>query len=92
MMDSDRKVGVRFADPQTFGRACETLRGAQVTFSLAGFQTVVLSEVALKSLAEPIATWPGASKFPVSPGDEKRPPLPNRQQTEEILRRLAKDR
>ena len=91
-MDSKADLAIKFPDRKVFGEFCITLRNDDVPFKLAGFLVVVLSQKHYKNL--PIRSRQFIEAHaPIEVStirSEKRRVLPDKKETETLLRRFSK--
>ena len=91
----EEKLGLRFRDHEAFGNFCVTLASDRVPFELAGFQTVILTQMQLYQLPYASAHFYQACKQDqqieevalVSMTGHRY--LPTREETERLLHELA---
>ena len=93
-VDSKADLAIKFPDRKVFGEFCITVRNDDVPFSLAGFQVVVLSRKHYRNL--PIRSRQFIETHPPievsTTRSEKRRALPDKKETETLLRRFSKKR
>lgn len=88
------RFGFRFADKAAFGGACMALSRAGHTYSLAGFQTIVLSEGEIRALDPSIKSLletgpPKVEKFLIE-RHGKRPAPPDQATVSRLLQEFTK--
>jgi len=95
-METASTVGLKVKDRQAFGVFCAALSEDRVTFTHAGFYTVLLTQVQLEELPahshklfEKLKRKQLIELFPVT-SLGKRPPLPTPEEAERLLRKFAK--
>jgi hypothetical protein len=95
-MQAASTVGLRIKDRQAFGAFCAALSEDHITFTHAGFYTVLLSQPQLEELPaqshkifEKLRRKHLIELFPIT-SLGKRPPLPTPEEAERLLRKLTK--
>jgi hypothetical protein len=91
-MDSKVDLAIKFPDRKVFGEFCITLRNDDVPFRLAGFQVVVLSRKHYKKLPSRSRQFVETHTPIEVPAirSERRRALPDKKETETLLRRFSK--
>ena len=93
-MDTAGRFGIKFTNKQAFGNACTALTRDGVSFSLAGFQTIVISAEDYKKLNEPAKSMlasrpPDVELFILTP-HEKRGALPTAKEAKDLLQKFTR--
>ena len=95
-MHSASTVGLKISNRDAFGAFCAALSEDHVTFTHAGFYTILLSQAQLEELPgqshkmlEKLKHKKLIELFPLT-SIGKRPPLPSPQEAEKLLRKFTK--
>ena len=93
-MDTAARFSIKFTDKQAFGNACTALTRDGVSFSLAGFQTLVISAEDYKKLNEPaksmLANRPPDVELFILTRHENRGALPTAREAKDLLQGFTK--